>query len=107
MVADRIEGRKWAEEILDSIKDLSEDYRDSFWRAVKRKFELKKKKKIDSTMMSDDESKAFGRSVVEFGKYRGRQVDEVPIEYWEWLADENLRVQRYLRSRRIVEEREE
>ena len=58
--------------------------------------------------MTNVQAKAFGASVLSFGKHQGRRVDEVPLDYLEWLAGQenefqkNLR--RYLLSERIVRE---
>lgn len=56
--------------------------------------------------MGDDEARKFGRSAVNFGVHRDKCYDDVPLEYLEWLADRNIEVLRYIRSRRIKAERE-
>ena len=99
---DRVEGRKWAEDVLAAMGDTTPAYRLGFWRRMKRELHPQE---IDSKAMTDREARTFGRSIVEFGKHRGLRVDDVPLEYWEWLADENSKVQRYLRSKRITRER--
>ncbi len=57
--------------------------------------------------MSDSEARTFGRTVVNFGVHRDKCYDDVPLDYLEWLADRNIEILRYIRSRRIKAEREE
>ena len=53
--------------------------------------------------MTDDQSRQFGSTSMPFGQYRGTRVDEVPLDYLSWIADDQfLRdLPRYLRSRRV------
>lgn len=99
---DRIEGRKWAEEFLDCLKAESADYQLGVWRRLKRELPTQE---LDPKAMTDEQAREFGRQSVSFGRHFGRRYDDVPLDYWEWLADENAKVQRYLRSRRIMAER--
>ena len=60
--------------------------------------------------MSDTEAKAHGQTqTMRFGKYEGRRIDDVPLDYLIWLADESRRLwkemHRYLNSPRIKKER--
>jgi hypothetical protein len=56
--------------------------------------------------MDDQESRQFGRLPMPFGEYRGRPVDEVPLDRLEWYATQQFidDLRRYLRSRRVVAE---
>ncbi len=56
--------------------------------------------------MTDEESKQFGHTLVSFGKHQGCHYDDVPLDYLEWLADRNVEVLRYIKSRRIKKEKE-
>ncbi len=38
----------------------------------------------------------YGANVLTFGKYRGRRLDEVPVSYLRWLADEAEEVPSHL-----------
>lgn len=100
---DRIDGRKWAEECIGSLDGASNDYRLGFWRRLKRELLTRE---ISPTAMTDAQRREFGTSLVEFGRYRGQRVDDVPLDYWEWFTDENTKVRRYLENRRIMAERE-
>lgn len=47
--------------------------------------------KIETTTlgpMTDDEVNAFKYSRMPFGKFAGKEVGEVPLEYLAWLADQ-------------------
>ena len=48
--------------------------------------------------MTDVEAKSFASRMMPFGKYAFAKIGEVPRDYLEWLADENLQFQRYLRA---------
>ena len=101
---DRIGGREWAEDVLAELTDASDAFLLGFWRRLKRELPTQE---IDPSAMTDEEAGEFGKSVVNFGKkYLGWRVHDVPLEHWEWLADANGNIQRYLRNRRIVAERE-
>jgi uncharacterized protein (DUF3820 family) len=56
--------------------------------------------------MTDQEARQFGNQPMLFGKCVGKRLDEIELDYLDWLADQpfhkNLR--RYLASRRIQAE---
>lgn len=56
--------------------------------------------------MDDDDARRFGRKTLCFGIHRDKRYDEVPLDYLEWLADQNLALSRYLASRRVQREQE-
>lgn len=64
----------------------------------------------DLIPMTDQEALAFEQDRMEFGKYSGRPVGDVPLDYLEWLADAGRKTWRqihaYLNSPRVKRERE-
>jgi len=57
--------------------------------------------------MTDAEARQFGQTTMPFGKHSGQRVDEVPIDYLEWLDEQpdfRRDLNRYLRSERVSEE---
>jgi hypothetical protein len=81
-----------------------------FWEIIRDhalKFAPLKEKQQQFRPMTDDEAKRFGRSVVNFGVHRDKCYDDVPLDYLEWLADRNVEVLRYIKSRRIRAEKEQ
>lgn len=48
--------------------------------------------------MTKEQANRFGGEVIQFGKYQGMPYREVPREYLEWLADQAVRLQSYLRA---------
>jgi hypothetical protein len=54
--------------------------------------------------LSDEAARAFGRQVINFGQYAHQRYDDVPLGYLEWLADRNIQLVRYIRSRRVQSE---
>ena len=99
---DRIEGREWAQDVLNALGGLSKEYRLGFWRHIKRK--LRPHPADILRIMQNQEAREFGQTTVQLGKHKGRRVDDVPLDYWEWLAEENEKVQCYLASRRVQAE---
>jgi uncharacterized protein (DUF3820 family) len=58
--------------------------------------------------MTDDEARRFGKQTITFGKFQGKPIDEVPIDYLEWYVDSQQfakDVAKYLQSQRIRSER--
>lgn len=100
---ERIAGRKFAEDVIASLLDEHPEYGAGFWRWMKREFLTAVEP--PKPPMSDEECKRFGKAVWKYGeKYCGWQVDRIPLEYWEFLNDQNIPIQRYLASRRIQAE---
>lgn len=89
--------------------------KDRFWltliaqiRAMTHLTEEEKPKPIEELPMTIDEAKVFGKQIMTFGQHQGKQIDQVPIDYLDFIADttpfyKNLR--RYLKSDRIKRER--
>jgi len=103
---DRIDGRVFAEEVFRDVEeaDFSDAFRVGFWREVRRLSKVKARQS-DKTVMSDNRSREFGRRMGEFGKFRGKRYDDVPLDYLEWLADQGTELLSYLKSRRVKAER--
>lgn len=61
--------------------------------------------------MTDGQSRAFGCSLMQFGKYNGQRIDEIPRDYLEWLVEEQetflRKLQGYLMSDRVKREAED
>lgn len=101
---DRIAGREWAEAVLEDLAQTSDEYKAGFMRRMLKEFQPDE---IDRSAMTDEQARAFGRQVVNFGVHRDKCYDDVPLEYLEWLVDENTALARYIRSRRIKAEQDE
>lgn len=54
--------------------------------------------------LSDEDARRFGRRVLNFGVHRDKCYDDAPLDYLEWLADQNVQLIRYIRSRRVQAE---
>ena len=105
--------------ILDLIEDQASGYDDLGRRVMANKIIgvlsgwLPQPKKDAAALllepMDDTESKRTGRECLEFGKYAGQPIDEVPDDYLAWLADSSratwIKLSRYLRSQRVQNER--
>jgi len=83
----------------------------TFWQVAKELAESKLPKQSPAAThppMTYQEAREFGSEEMEFGKYLGLPIDQVPIEYLVWLADEKdgfkKQLRRYLQSPRIAAE---
>ncbi len=103
-VAQRIAGREWFEEVFAALPPSESDpYRQGFMDRAKRCFTVQQ---IDPGAMSDEAARDFGRRLIGFGAHADKTYDDCPLEYLIWLAESNRGLMKYLRSRRIREERD-
>lgn len=111
IIRDNIAGRRAAELLIAMAKEeadkLAPKARLRFWECIKEVAdEVLPEKKLEP--MSDKECRAFGDEQMQFGKYEGKYVDDVPLPYLEWMADSEAKharkLSRYLQSRRIRQE---
>jgi len=54
--------------------------------------------------LSDEDARRYGRGQITFGQHAGMRFDDIPISYLVWLADRNVQLVRYIRSRRVQSE---
>lgn len=101
---DRIAGREWAEAVLEDLADHTADFLVGFRRRMLAEY---KAAEVDRTAMSDDEARRFGGQIITFGVHQSKRYDDVPLDYLEWLADQNAALVRYVRSRRVKAEQED
>lgn len=101
---DRIAGREWAEAILTDNADQSDDFRLGFRRRMLAEYRAAE---VDKNAMSDEEARRFGGQIITFGVHQSKRYDDAPLDYLEWLADQNATLVRYVRSRRIKAEQED
>ncbi len=125
-VRSRVVGRTAATDLLSLIKEdlaaLGPVSRQAFWehlaeesRRMRATFDSPSpgEPALDGDInqpMSDQAAASYGKVEVKFGKYRGRRVDEVPLDYLAMLVDDNQfkrQVRRYLASPRIKRELEQ
>lgn len=102
-VASRIEGRKEATELLQTLAHLTEgdaDYLDGIKRAcLEFAGDLVPKPQTLRTM-TKEQAAAFGKTRINFGIHYGATYDvlfDQHQDYLEWLADAALDLQAFLR----------
>lgn len=110
-IKQRIAGRKHAAECagLFDLHSLGDDGSESFFDHLRSVFPKWLAKPVpappEPQPMSDLQAKAFGASLMTFGKHAGTRIDQVPLEYLLWLADApdewKADLRRYLKSRRV------
>jgi len=57
-------------------------------------------------VMNDAQASRFELDLISFGTYLGTQFRDVPIQYLDWVADQSVRLQAYLRSDAAKKRRE-
>jgi hypothetical protein len=110
-VAARRQARVIVELIQEEVISIHADAVDSFWHEIKKIIPPEKVPEYVPDVpkpFTDLEAQRFGQNNMPFGEYAGRKVDDVPLGYLEWLADQkfNKHVARYVANRRIRAERE-
>jgi uncharacterized protein (DUF3820 family) len=110
-----IAARSEADELLDLMVSTGAAIRSEhgdhaaqrYFDCIRRFFEAVPEHESVSDKMTDEESRAFGKKELDFGKHKGTRIDEVPMEYLYWLdAQPDFRgeLRKYLKSDRIQSE---
>jgi uncharacterized protein (DUF3820 family) len=95
---------KCAREDAETIFQLCEEQQTvRFWEVLAGLVATKLPAPRTVPVMTELEAYKFGQREVPFGEFRGRRVDEVPLERLLWYADQRFvdELRRYLHSSRI------
>jgi len=110
-IAANIKSRKAAEEMLDLIREEANNSPNptAFWQTIVAASPLPTKPTNNEIKkLNGGESRAFGCGLMKFGKYSGQRIDEIPLDYLQWLVTEQetflKKLQGYLLSSRIKQE---
>jgi hypothetical protein len=98
-IEQRIEGRKDLEFLIKAmIEDHpnDQDYKLGIANACQCFIDSHLKTQTLLTM-NEEQAAAFERERITFGKHAGLTYSEAPEDYLEWLADQAIRLQSYLR----------
>jgi len=112
-VSNRIDARHAAELIAELVDEEAQKYGRVFWEQLHKiccaHVPCLVDEELRKSTMGMQEAREFGRVEIEFGRYEGQCIDEVPMRWLEWYASQDFvdKVRRYLRSRRIQEENNE
>ncbi len=116
-IEDNVKIRKTAQAVYDLAYDESLKLGDSdaskFWETIAQLIDFNidplTKQEYDPKKMSDKEAKLFGHTTIPFGRHAGERVDDIPMSYLTWLADDGFidNVRRYLKSDRIEVEQKD
>lgn len=60
-----------------------------FWETVLNKIAKEKGSNEPQSYMDDKEAREFEKRTLDFGKYRGRRIEEVPLTYLDWLVGQS------------------
>ena len=122
-IRSRVVGRSVGNDMIDAVlpdlEVLGPAGRQAFWESLMErataaltKFAHPAGPELDrdtNRPMSDPAARAFGSEEMQFGKYAGQRIDEVPLGYLALLVDDNAfkrKLRRYLQSPRIKAELE-
>lgn len=95
---------------------VSKEGCDRFWRVLaasaadrvskKRRPALPVPVGSPTRKLTDKQARSFGRTLVPFGEFAGKPVDDVPLERLHWYADQTFvdDLRRYLDSDRVGRE---
>jgi len=107
-IGDSIEARKLATcalEFLDiALKDVERDHPkgiDRFWEEIVQHIPKQYLPVSRDLPMTEQEAKAYGKTTMVWGKYKGTVMADVPLSYLVWLDaqdDDRRQLNRYLRS---------
>jgi hypothetical protein len=96
--------------VLDESRDVGVEV-DVFWEEIRKHLPLtqlkEEKRLVGPKPMDDVESRQFGNQIMEFGKYKGTRIDDVPMDWLEWYSDQGFqsKLKSYLASDRVRIER--
>ena len=93
----RIEGRKFAEDVILFVSESDAAFQQGFIRQLKRTFP-EELTPID--VMPEKEAIDFEAQAIPFGIHQGISYGEIPTEYLAWLADHYQMFLRYIKSQR-------
>jgi uncharacterized protein (DUF3820 family) len=115
-IAARKQARQIAEQLVDLVlgetKAMSKDAKVAFFETLARLLPVSvppAKPLAGIEPFTDAQARAWGKTRIQFGKYQGQQIDEIPLSYLEKLAEPNdftRHLRRYLASTRIALEQE-
>lgn len=105
----RIAGSKLAAEALEMLAGEEPAYHQGFYRTIVKALPPEHRPKPVTTLrpMSDQESRAFGNTLVPFGQHQGARYDQIDLNYLDWIVQKNEELRRYVASRRVRTEDED
>ena len=105
--AAREQARVVAGLVIEEVGRVPAEAQAAFWDELKKMLPLPKPAPPagpKAEPLTDLQSRAFGRSIIRFGKHEGTPVDEIPLDYLEMLCEPQpfiRTLRRYLASTRI------
>jgi hypothetical protein len=110
---DNVKSRKDAEAVIALIDELLDSVGEQRKRSLEivGKWVLSQLSGVGSEIsipgaMSESKAAEFGKSHLCFGKYEGVLIEDIPLSYLEWLADQTdfqCLTRQYLRSMKALE----
>lgn len=112
-LSENINARKAAEAFAKLADEEAEIHGARFWWNLQEllieKFPTPQRELAGQARpMTDAEAKSFGAEKIPFGKFSGRRIDDVPLSYLHWYADQSFQddLRKYLDSERVKGERD-
>jgi len=111
----RIIGRKEAEAAIELLREtsakLSVAAMLAFWNSIREFLDAKgPNQELQANgygPMTDTEARDFGQTEMNFGKYAGHLMCDIPLGYLDWLLGksetDSIRLKRYLANEKVAE----
>jgi hypothetical protein len=115
-IADRVKGRIAAKAVIELLRGecvgLSMDAQEAYWGQIRAVASPPAPEPKPAFIpMTEEEAIAFGRQVMDYGKYKGEKLDDIPISYLLWLTEDGQKrvreTRRYLASERMQRAQED
>lgn len=100
----RFRGRGLAQMAVECIENEKEpETIRAFWYSVIQVMPKEFSSEYVFRAMSHEEARKFDEKTIDYGKYAGTKIKDLPVRYIEMLADGALEIQAYARSTRFLE----
>jgi hypothetical protein len=112
-IEENLKARLAAEQIAELAVEEAKQYGRRFWeelvRIVNAHVPSPPAQRKKTRAMTDGEARLFGKQPMPFGQHVGTRIDDVPLDYLRWYADETFQedLRRYLESNRVKRETRE
>lgn len=117
MNPEKVTAGKSASEVFEfachETTSLTKEISDHFWKRLGQMINEKLPKATTAPpqeTIDDHRSRIIGKIIMTVGIHKGKRIDDVPVDYLEWVADNwddprGDQVRQYLESPRIKSER--
>lgn len=98
-VAARVAGRAAASEVIDLLSwpdGYGADYADAFVEVIRAMMPMRQDKIVEPPKLTP--IARLGATKIEFGLHAGKSLDDIPLEYLDWLCRANESLTREIKE---------